>query len=177
MVSILVSIWKLVLGIPAISKKLDALFLALAEQGKAIQSVSGKLDQVLDLLVSGPAVEIIFTATLEGVTTEGVTQMNMTDSQKVDLTIQPVDAKGKPALLDGVPTWASSDETVVTVVAAADGLSATVSAVAMGSARVVVTGDADLGTGVTPITGTLDFTITAGQAISINVTAGTPSEQ
>lgn len=69
----------------------------------------------------------------------------------VSLTI--TDAAGNPAGVDGVPAWASSDETVLSVVAAADGMSAIVSAVAVGTARVTVTADADLTTGIVTITG------------------------
>jgi hypothetical protein len=79
--------------------------------------------------------------------------------------------------VDGVPVWASSDETVVTVAPAADGMSAVASGVAPGTGRVVVTADADLGAGVTNITGILDFTITGGAAATIEIVAGTPVDQ
>ncbi len=103
--------------------------------------------------------------------------MDMRSDQKVDLTISIVDKNEKPAAVDGLPTWASSDETVVTVVASSDGMSAVASGVATGTGRVVVTADADLGSGVTNITGILDFNITAGQAAAIMITAGTPVSQ
>ena len=103
--------------------------------------------------------------------------MDMRDDQKVLLTIAPVDAKGKPALVDGAPTWASSDETVVTLEVASDGMSAVASGVTPGTARVVVTADADLGSGVTPLSGSVDVTITAGAAVSITITAAPPASQ
>ena len=103
--------------------------------------------------------------------------MEMQDDQQVRLTIAPVDAKGKPAKLDGIPVWASSDETVITVTADPDGLSALAVAVTPGDARAVVTADADLGSGVTPLSGSLDFTITAGAAVSLTITAGVPANQ
>ena len=103
----------------------------------------------------------------------------LTDTQKADLSISPVDSKGNPAKLDGVPTWASSDATIVTVSGiSADGLSATVYATGpAGTATVAVSGDADLGAGVTTITGTLDVSVTGGAATAIAITAGTPTEQ
>jgi hypothetical protein len=42
---------------------------------------------------------------------------------------------------------------------------------------VVVTADADLGSGVTSLTGTLDFTVTGGQAATIAIISGAPENQ
>jgi hypothetical protein len=124
------------------------------------------------------AERLVFTAYFEnGSTLIEVTNMDLRDDQKVLLTITPVDVKGKPASLDGVPVWAGSDDTVVTIVPASDGLSAVASGVSPGSARVVVTADADLGSGVTPLTGSLDFTITGGQAVALTITAAPPANQ
>jgi hypothetical protein len=103
--------------------------------------------------------------------------MDLRDDQQVVLTIQPVDRKRKPAPVDGIPVWASSDETVITLEVAADGMSATARGVAPGAARVVVTADADLGAGVTDLTGTLEFNVTGGSAVAMEITAGTPTDQ
>ena len=168
MISILLKIYQAVFGNRLLLQQL------LANQ----REQSDKLQQILDFLTPSPAVGFIFTAIHEdGTTEEGVTKMDLRDDQQVDLSISPVDKKGKPALVDGAPVWASSDETVITVSAAADGMSATVVGVAPGSARVSVTADADLGEGTTSITGTLDFNVTAGAAASLNITAGTPVDQ
>src|SRR4051812_10098629 len=85
----------------------------------------------------------------------------------------------QPAPVDGVPVWASSDETVLTVVAAADGMSATVNTVAPGGpARISVTADADMGSGVTTLTGVSeDVMVTLGpssQASQMTLTLGAP---
>lgn len=101
----------------------------------------------------------------------------LTDSQQVDLSIDPRDKKNKPAKVDGAPVWASSNEAVITVTAAADGMSATVVAGEPGDAQVNVSADADLGDGVTTLTGTLDVTVTAGAATTLAVNAGAPTEQ
>lgn len=158
-------------------QQLVVVIAGIKELKRLILEALDKLDQIIDLLTTGKAVKLVFITNLEGVIRIGENKMDMTDSQQVAVSIQPVDKKGNPALLDGVPVWASSDETVVTVVADDTGLSATVFGVTIGTANVVVTGDADLGSGVTPITGTLEFNITAGQAVSITITAGTPTEQ
>lgn len=70
-----------------------------------------------------------------------------------NVTLTITNAAGNPAPVDGVPVWASSDDTVLGVVAAADGMSAVVNSVAPGTARITVSADADTGAGVVPITG------------------------
>lgn len=96
----------------------------------------------------------------------------LTDVQKVSLSIAPVDAAGNPAPVETV-AWTSSDEKVLTVVAAADGLSAVATAVGpLGTAQVTVSADAQIGDGVTTITGVLDVNVVASQATALGITAG-----
>lgn len=142
----------------------------LIDQGKT-------LNHILNLLLLPAADHFVFSVTVDGHTTEGATNVTLTDSQNAVLTIAPVDKKGAPATLDGVPVWASSDETIATVEADASGLTATLTAVRPGSCSVTVTGDADLGEGTTPIVGTLGVSVTPGEAVQIDITAGTPTEQ
>jgi hypothetical protein len=145
----------------------------------AVAVSDAKLDQIIGFLALDIADHFRFSITIDGKTQTGDSPMafSMTDSQVAQLSIAPLDKKGKPASLDGVPVWASSDETVVTVLADSTGLNAVLSAVAPGSARVVVTGDADLSPDVTsPITGTLDVTVTAGAAVTISISAAPPTE-
>lgn len=146
------------------------------EAKQAIQDE--KLNKILAAVEPPPAVGFVFTVDLEGQITEGATNINMTNSQKATATITPVDKPGNPAPIDGVPIWASSDETIVTVEPAADGLSAVVKAVGpLGTAKVSVTGDADLSGEVKPIFGTLDVEITQGMAVGFKVTLGPAEEQ
>ena len=99
----------------------------------------------------------------------------LTDSQKVKLTIAPVNSAGNPAPIDGVPEWSVSDSTLLDIVVDTDGMSATVSAVGpLGSVQVNVSADADLGAGVSTITGVLDIEVTASQATSLGIAAGVP---
>ena len=102
----------------------------------------------------------------------------LTDIQKVSLSITPTSAAGNPAPVDGAPVWTSSDESVLTVTASADGLSAeAVTTGKLGVAQVSVSADADLGEGVTTITGVLDVEVKASEAVSLAVSAGTPTNQ
>lgn len=106
----------------------------------------------------------------------------LSSTQQAALSFTVVDAKGNPAKVDGVPVWDSVDPTTVSVTPGADGMSAMVKAVgpvttAGTSVQVSVQVDADLGAGVTPLMGTLDVQIVAGQAVAVSLAAGTPEEQ
>ena len=104
----------------------------------------------------------------------GVKSMSFTLSsiEKVSLLIQPVNAKGNPAPIDGVPVWTISDPTVATLIVADDGLTASLVAINPGSVQITVQADADLGPGTKLITGTLDVTVTAAEAVAINIIPG-----
>ena len=103
--------------------------------------------------------------------------MVLTDTQKVILSIQPVDKKGHAAPVDGVPVWMSSDETVLMLEVSADGMSAVALAGDPGHAQVSVMADADLGEGITLLTGIEEFDVVHGQAVGLSISAGVPSEQ
>jgi len=101
----------------------------------------------------------------------------LTDTQKCNLAIDPRNAKGQPAPVDGIPQWSSSNPGVCDIQPAADGLSAYVFAVGTGASQISVTADADLGAGVRNLTGTLDVEVRAGEAVTMGIAAGTPEEQ
>ncbi len=93
-----------------------------------------------------------------------------TDQQYVGVTLVITNAHGQPAPVDGVPVWASSDATVLAVTPAADGMSATIDTVAPGTGRITVSADADMGAGVTTITGvTEDINVTLGPSSQASV--------
>lgn len=95
---------------------------------------------------------------------------NALNTQQFDATLSITNAAGAPATVDGIPVWASSDETVVTVTASADGMSATIPCVAPGTARITVTADADLGAGTVTITGVSeDIIVTVDPANAASV--------
>lgn len=103
--------------------------------------------------------------------------LQLTDTQKVKVSVTPIDAKGAPAPVQSV-TFVSSDETVASVSPDPnDPNGAIVVAGFPGVAQIQVTADADLGDSVANITGTLDITVVGGQAVSLTITAGTPEQQ
>ncbi len=97
------------------------------------------------------------------------------DDKTLPATVAYVDAKGNPATVDGAPVWASSNEGVATVAAAADGMSASiVPGSTLGDTDITVTADADLGSGIVQLIATGTVTVVAGQAVTGAITFGTP---
>jgi hypothetical protein len=82
-----------------------------------------------------------------------------------------LDAKGNPALVDGVPVWVLDPTDLGTLAVAADGKSAVFTAASTIKTGVLrVSADADLGPGVTTISGQLDINLVSGQAVTIVIT-------
>lgn len=102
----------------------------------------------------------------------------LADNKKVGASVGFSDARGNDAQVQGAPVWSSSDESIATVVAADDGMTATISATGpLGTAQISVTADADLGDGVVPVGGLLDIEVVASQAVSANISVGEPEDQ
>lgn len=98
----------------------------------------------------------------------------LTDIQKDNLAIQAVDAAGNPVTLPaGAVTWTSSNDTVVSVAPSADGMSADIAAVGpLGTAQIGVSVVVD--PTQPPLTGSLDVTVGASAAATIQIVPGTP---
>jgi len=97
--------------------------------------------------------------------------------EKVSLSIQPIDAKGNAAPVDGVPVWSVANPDLAALAVSDDGLSALLTATAPGSTQVSVQADARLGPDVNTITGLLDVVITPAEATTIQIVAGKPEPQ
>lgn len=104
--------------------------------------------------------------------------LTLTANQKANLSVQFLDAKGNPALVDGTPVWMTENSDLLALEPALDGMSCTVSAVGpIGETTAQVTADADLGAGVVNIFGSILVEVTAGMATTVEITATTPEEQ
>lgn len=141
-----------------------------------LKAIHRKVNRILDLLEPGPAVGFIFSAALEGNPPKEII-MNGLNALPIDktmiLSIRPVDSKGNDAPLDGAPVWQSSNTEVLNLAAAPNGLSVALLPVGpLGAVTVTVTGDADMGTGIKPIIGSIDIQVTGGEAIAIVITPG-----
>jgi hypothetical protein len=147
-----------------------------------LQLIREQQDQIIDLLTIHPADHFEFTVQVEGETPIiGATQMPpMTDSQRAQLSIRPLDRKKKPAPLDGVlePDGSiSPDDTGLFAVAEGVAPNAVDASGQPIPARITVSGDANMDPDTTsPITGILEVIVTAGQAITVNIDMGTPVE-
>lgn len=118
---------------------------------------------------------LVFSVIIGGIKIKDIRMLVLPIDHKVPASIQPVDAAGNPAAVDGVPVWTSSAPTIVTVQAAADGMSAEITPVGpLGTAQINVSADADLGSGVTSITGILDVQSVAGEAVALQIQTGEP---
>jgi len=104
---------------------------------------------------------------------EEITMDTISVDNKRTITVQPVDAKGRPAPIDGVPVWTVSPEGGVSLFPSPDGLSCDV--VWMGgpmTQTIAVTGDADLGAGVKNIVDFVDIETLASEATGFNISVG-----
>lgn len=97
-----------------------------------------------------------------------VKQMQAKVTQKVNVSLKVLDAKGNDALVDGLPSWSLTDPALGNLVVAADGMSAEFNpAGPVGSLKIQVSGDADLGAGVVTIAGELDLDLLPGDAVTL----------
>jgi hypothetical protein len=104
--------------------------------------------------------------------------LTLTTVQEADLSVAGADARGNPAELENI-IFDVSDETVITLAEDEDDTSkVTVIAVGVGTAQVTVTADAALGDDETrELTGTLDVTVKAAEAVTLAISAGIPRDQ
>lgn len=107
-----------------------------------------------------------------------VLELNITNEQQVTVHLAPKTPKGKPATLDGVPTWVVQPGGNVTLEVADDGLSCTiVSADEPGTSEVLVSADADLGEGVETISDLIQVAVGGAKASSLGLTADAPVDK
>lgn len=104
----------------------------------------------------------------------------MSASQQTILSVKFVDKKGNPAKVDGVPEWSTDNTDVLALTPDANGLgmACLVQAVGpLGTGMVTLKADADLGSGVVELIGTLEIVVGAGTATNVTIEASTPEEQ
>lgn len=143
---------------------------------RQLDRIEKKLDRILALESGEFAGSIDFDTKLEDQTTIGAIEMKITDSQQFTATIRPKNKAGRPAPVEaGSVIW--TGPSFVAITPAADGLSAVVVAMGVGSDLLSVSADADLGEGVVTISGTLPLVVEASQAVSLGIEASEPVEQ
>jgi hypothetical protein len=102
-------------------------------------------------------------------------EISITNEQQVNVSLKPVTATGKPAKLDGAPSWTVMSGNS-SVKPADDGLSADlISSDDPGDTEVMVKADADLGSGVEEISDTIRLSVIGARAANLGLTAGEPT--
>lgn len=101
-----------------------------------------------------------------------MTEITITNEQKIQVTLAPKTATGKQATLDGKPTW-TVQSGIGTLEIAEDGLSAfLVSGDAPGDTMVIVEADADLGEGVQTISDSIQLHVSGAMAENLGLAVG-----
>lgn len=133
--------------------------------------------EIRDLLLAGRAAAIKFDVIHEdGTISEGASKMQLRDNQQFTASLAPVDKKGAPAQVQpGSVVWTGPN--FIALTPSADGLSCLIVAQGIGTGQVTASADADLGDGVTTISGTLDVEVISGEATSLGITAGEVTDQ
>lgn len=121
-----------------------------------------------------PTLHAVFQVTLpDGSVIERVTSVEMKIQQQFQCTVAFEDAAGNPATVDDPPEWSADPADILTLEPDANGLTVLVkSGTKAGSAQLLCKADADLGAGVTEITGMLAVTVLPGDAVTITLNPG-----
>lgn len=97
----------------------------------------------------------------------------ITTEQRVTVVVNPLTAAGRPARIDGEVEFASSDTAVATVTKTGP-REAVVDSVGPGVAQISAVFDADLGEGVRPVEMTGALEVVEAEAVTAEITFGTP---
>jgi len=122
-----------------------------------LQEIAEQTKALVERLAPGPPVSASLTLTRE----EPMADLSVQDnSGPLNGAVTFKDALGNVAAPNDVPAWASSDETVASVAAAADGLSAVVTVVGAEGASLITVDSIDADG--TDIKASMTLTVTAG---------------
>lgn len=106
--------------------------------------------------------------------------LTLTDVQEVQLALgQILDAAGNPTTLDGEPSWASSNETILVLVDDPDVAGGKIARTVgpLGTCQVVATGDARKGPDVKELTAILDIEVIGSEGVSMGIDVGAPRDK
>lgn len=138
-----------------------------------IINLKKQLDEIQrSLLPKDDVLFMEFYAKINGQKTK-VDQMFLKVSDQLPLAVELKDKFGNAANVDGKPVWAVTDETLAGVEVSEDGKSAVLKPKGLvGSLKVQVSADADLGEGVKSIVGELSVDLLPGEAVTVEIKAG-----
>lgn len=148
-------------------------------QNLALLRQIAKSLKALENAVTVPRVE--FYTLIDG-KKEKVKHMFLKVGKKASIPLTIEDVFGNAAKIDGLPVWSMTDTSLATLVVAEDGMSAELTCgTKIGSFKVQVSADADLGEGVKTIVGEATVDLIPEEAavikLAINEIVETPVEQ
>jgi hypothetical protein len=121
-----------------------------------------------------PPVRCVVTAKLDGFSVRGDAPMTykLPDDKKIVVRVEYLDAKGRPASVDGDVEWTTSDDMIANVgVLQGDSQQAEiVPGQNLGQCQITATADADLGEGTKEVICTLDVEVVGGEAVIGTIT-------
>jgi len=101
-------------------------------------------------------------------------KIKITNEQKVSVTLTPTTDSGKPAKLDGKPTW----EVIIgdsAIEVSEEGLTAVLtSSDNPGDTQILIKADADIGEGVEEISDVITLEVVGASAKNLGITVGKP---
>jgi len=130
----------------------------------------------LDVQV-GPAVDVFTHKSRRVRVWRYLMSVELKATEQVPLTVTPKDRKGNAAKIDGQPAWQIDNADVADLSLSDDGTTCTVKAKKVGTARVSVEVDADLGPDVQTLGGFIDVSVVPGAAVNVEINTGTPEPQ
>jgi hypothetical protein len=140
-------------------------------------AIEAKLDRLLAGTFPGPAASLYLELFDEAgnITDQGALPMQANINRHTSRTfkITPKDSDGNVTTLDGALSVESANAAITLADLSADGLSGRLVAGSLaGSGPVSFHGDADLTTGTREVAGSVDITVPAGEAMTIDIELG-----
>lgn len=106
-----------------------------------------------------------------------VTHMFLSVSKKLPVSLSIKDKFGNAAQVDGAPSWSLSDPSLGALSVGADGMSAEFTpSGSVGSLKIQVKADADLGEGIKELLGELPIDLLSGEATAMDIKVGEPTD-
>lgn len=157
---------KITVDVPA----LDRIARALEGVNWNLRRLNATAEKINEALTPSSATRIVFYVEEEGQLKRagGIMFQKVTEPKKFAIKI--TDRFGNEAMVDGAPVWAPTDASLADVAIAEDGMSAIVTPKGpIGSLKLQVNADADMGEGVKPLLGEIDLDLVAGDAEVITI--------
>jgi hypothetical protein len=145
---------------------------AITKIGDELEKLNKNIEKIIEFQ-KPPAASVIRFYVDEGGITKRVVKMFLKVTEQKSVLLRIKDNFGNSASVDGLPAWALTDPALADIEPAADGMSALLKPKGqLGSCKIQVKADADLGEGVREILGELDVEFLSGEAVVLELSEG-----